>query len=207
MDSIVFVSGNSGKRDAVSRYARVKNLDIDFCSMDLTELDVDDIEAISKQKAKDAYLQVGRPCFVSDSGFYIDNYPGQTGYPGAFAKRSGISSNIQGLLETMKEVDVRSCHFLDCLTFYDGYDFYTFYSLAEGTLARSIRGQNMKHAKSNLWKVFIPKGEKKTLAEMTEDEYLLFSKRKEASATVQFLDWYAIKYIQEEKKNFIKNNK
>lgn len=207
MDSIVFVSGNSGKRDSVSRYARVKNLNIDFCSMDLAELDINDIEAISKQKAKDAYLQVGRPCFVSDSGFYIEHYPGEAFYPGAFAKRSGVSSNIKGLLETMKDVEDRSCHFLDCLTFYDGHDFYIFYSLAEGTLARSIRGKNMKHAKSNLWKVFIPAGEEKTLAEMTEEEYLLYSKRKEASATVQFLDWYASNYKQEKKKVFVKNNK
>lgn len=207
MDSVVFVSGNSGKRDSVSRDARVKNLDVAFYSMDLVELDVNDIEAISKQKARDAYLQVGRACFVSDSGFYINNYPGAPFYPGAFAKRSGVSSNIKELLETMKDVEDRSCYFLDCLTFYDGTDFYTFYSSTEGTLARDIRGQNMEYAKSNLWKVFIPIGEEKTLAEMTEEEYLLFLKREKTSATVQFLDWYASKYKQVENKVFAKKNK
>lgn len=104
-----------------------KKLDIEFFDYDCKELDVNDIELISKQKVMDAYQQLQRPCFVSDTGFYIDHYPGASGYPGAFVKRSGVSSNLSKLLSDMKNVEQRSCHFLDCLTFYDGEDFYIFY--------------------------------------------------------------------------------
>ncbi len=152
-----------------------------------------------QELARKAYEVVGRPVFVADTGFYIEDYPNNPNYPGAFVKRSGVSSNIDNLLEVMKNVTNRACKFVDCLTFYDGNDFYTFYGESKGTLSLSIRGNIERKAMSNLWSVFIPLNHDKTLAEMTDYER---DHRHDGhtSATDEFINWYENIY-------FKKNNK
>lgn len=166
-------------------------IDICSCSLDFLEPDVNDISYISKKKAEYAYQKLGYPCFVSDTGFYIDYYPNQPGYPGAFVKRSGVSSNLEKLLDDMKDVDNRSCRFVDCITYYDGECFQQFTGESRGELATEVSGENMNGAKSELWKVFVPEGYHSTLAGMSSKEMLQYKKEnRKNSATVQFLDWY-----------------
>ena len=140
------------------------DLDISFYKCDLEEPDVNDIKYISLKEALKAYEIIKRPVFVADSGFYINAYPNNPGYPGAFVKRSGISTNIEKLIYDMKNVEDRSCYFLDCLTFYDGDNYYQFLGSCYGILASEIKGNDKKEAQSNLWKVFIPNNCNKTLA-------------------------------------------
>ena len=194
MKRITYVTGNYGKYISVKKYFENQNIRIDFYKNDLKELDINDIQIISRQKALDAYNILKQPCFVSDTGFYIENYPNNPGYPGAFVKRSGISSNIDKLLMTMKNETNRNCKFIDCLTFYDGNEFYTFYGISEGTLAYEKRGEEKENAKSNLWNVFIPKNCGKTLSEMTEEE---IKNRNDGhtSATENFIEWYKNNYM------------
>lgn len=189
MEKIVYVTGNYGKYCGVKRHFEEEKLDIDFFKCDLEEPDINDIEVISHAKAEEAFSILGKPCFVADSGFYIDEYPGNPGYPGAFVKRSGVSSDIDSLLNTLKDVTNRTCRFVDCLTFYDGEDFHTFYGICEGVLTREKRGNNMGQAKSNLWYVFIPNNCTKTLAEMTEYERT-HRNDGSTSATKEFISWY-----------------
>lgn len=192
---ITYVTGNIGKYYSVKDHFEKFGLDCSFLKYDLEELEVNDITQISHQKAISAFELTGTPTFVIDSGFYIEDYPGCPGYPGAFAKRSHVTSDIESLLETMKDVKNRNCEFVDCLTFYDGINFYTFYSTSKGVLSTTIRGDNTKKAKSNLWKVFIPEGYDKTLAEFTDEEH---AERKShtPSATVNFIKWYKEVYLK-----------
>lgn len=193
MEKIVYVTGNYGKYISVKEQFEDKGIDIDFLEHDFDEPNVNDIELVSKTKVLEAYSILGKPCFVADTGFYIDDYPNNPGYPGALVKRSGISSNINDLLEIMKNSQNRSCQFIDCLTFYDGKDFYTFYGVSKGTVAFEPRGSQTKKAKSNLWYVFVPKNHQKTLAEMTDEER---KNRNDGhtSATQIFADWYKNEY-------------
>lgn len=201
--SITYVTGNYGKYVSVKECAEKENIDIAFYSCDLEEPDINDIELISKAKVQQAYSILQKPCFVADSGFYIDNYPNNPGYPGAFVKRSGISSNIEELLETMKLVQNRTCRFIDCLTFYDGNEFYTFYGISEGTLSHEVRGQEKKKAKSALWQVFIPKNHNKTLAEMSDYE-LHHRNDGHTSATEAFINFYKNDYQNNNEKVYVK---
>ena len=84
--SITYVTGNYGKYVSVKECAEKENIDIAFYSCDLEEPDINDIELISKAKVQHAYSILQKPCFVADSGFYIDNYPNNPGYPGVFVK-------------------------------------------------------------------------------------------------------------------------
>lgn len=196
MKNIIYVTGNYGKYVSVKECFAEKNIGINFYNHDFEEIEINDIEKISKKKALDAYNILQSPCFVADTGFYIDDYPNNAGFPGAFVKRSGISSDIDRLLETMKNKSNRTCKFVDCLTFYDGKDFYTFYGVSSGTLAFSKKGDPIKRAKSNLWYIFIPTNCTKTLAEMSDEER---KNRNDGhtSATEQFANWYQDIYLKQ----------
>lgn len=196
MENITYVTGNYGKYISVKEYFESYNIEIDYFKCDLKELDINDIKIISRQKVLDAYNILKKPCFVSDTGFYIDSYPNAPGYPGAFVKRSGISSNIDQLLAVMKNEKNRNCKFVDCLTFYDGNEFYTFYGISKGTLAYEKRGEEKENAKSNLWNVFIPRNCGKTLSEMTKEE-LKNRNDGHTSATENFIEWYKNTYINQ----------
>lgn len=194
MENITYVTGNYGKYVAVKERFEKAGITIHFFTCDTDEPDVNDINEISKEKAKQAYEIVGSPVFVADSGFYINNYPGNPGYPGAYVKRSGVSTDVKSLLEVMKDITDRSCYFLDCLTFYDGNEFYQFSGKCAGTLSTEIRGHEEKKAQSNLWLVFVPNNCSKTLAEMTDDER---DNRPDGrtSATEAFIEWYKTNYM------------
>lgn len=196
MKNIIYVTGNYGKYVSVKECFAEKNIGINFYKHDFEEIEINDIEKISRKKALDAYNILQSPCFVADTGFYIEDYPNNPGFPGAFVKRSGISSDIDRLLETMKNKSNRTCKFVDCLTFYDGKDFYTFYGVSSGTLAFSKKGDPIKRAKSNLWYIFIPTNCTKTLAEMSDEER---KNRNDGhtSATELFANWYQDIYLKQ----------
>lgn len=194
MENLTYVTGNYGKYISVKEKFENNNIVIEYFDCDLDEPEVNDIKYISKEKAKKAFEMLNKPVFVADTGFYIEYYPGNPGYPGAFVKRSGISSDIDSLLELMKDVDNRKCYFLDCLTFYDGSEYYQFFGVSKGSLANEKRGNTLKRAKSNLWYVFIPNNCNKTLAEMNDYERNNRSDGR-TSATDEFITWYKENYI------------
>lgn len=204
MENLTYVTGNYGKYISVKEKTEKAGFTIEYYKCDLDEPNINDIKFISQEKARQAYEILKKPLFVADSGFFIEDYPNNPGYPGAFVKRSNVSSNISELLETMKNVSNRSCYFLDCLTFYDGNEFYQFWGISKGTLAKEIRGDQIKKAKSNLWYVFIPNNRDKTLAEMSDEERCNRPDNS-TSATDAFISWYQEKYQKGLKRNLQKS--
>lgn len=198
LEDLTYITGNYGKYVSVKEKFEKSGITIDYFKCDLDEPDINDIKYISKEKARQAFELLNSPVFVADTGFYIKNYPDNPNYPGAFVKRSGISTNIESLLETMKDVKDRSCYFLDCLTFYDGNEYYQFIGISEGHLSNEIKGHENIKAKSNLWYVFIPNNCTKTLAEMTDEERNNRPDNR-TSATDEFINWYILKYKNSKK--------
>ena len=198
MNELVYVTGNKGKYISIKELFEKEGVNVDFYFYDFDEPEINNIEIISEAKVINAYNLVNKPCFVADAGFYIEDYPNNPGYPGAFVKRSGIANDIDGLLETMKDKTNRKCKFMDCLTFYDGKDLYRFYGYSEGTLALEKRGNNVSKAKSKLWYVFIPENSNKTLAEMTEYE-IHHRNDNHISASEEFINWYKHEYLYTKK--------
>lgn len=192
--SLVYVTGNKGKILRAQEQFHNAGLELDWYEHDCNEPEVNDIEYISKYKVMEAYRLTGQPCFVVDSGFYIDNYPDEPGFPGAFPKRAIVNAaadrdGISLLLDRMKDIKDRKCRFMDCLTYYDGNDFQVFYGISEGVLSHEKKGIKHEREKSALWYVFIPNNHSKTLAEMTDEER---NNRNDGrtSAIQEFIDWY-----------------
>ncbi len=186
---LTYVTGNHGKYLSVKERFEQEGIDVDFFDYDFEEPEVNDITFISRAKALNAYNMLHTEVFVTDAGFYIENYPGEPGYPGAFVKRSGVADDIPKLLETMKDVKDRHAYFMDCTTYYDGVDFHTFYGRSPGVITYEQHGLDKEAQWSKLWHVFIPDGSDKTLSEMTEEER---HNRNElhTSGTKEFLKWY-----------------
>lgn len=197
--TLTYVTGNHGKYLNVKNHFDNNNLSLEFYKYNLSEPDINDIEVISKAKVTEAYRILQKPCFVADSGFYIKAYPNNPNYPGAFVKRSGVSTNIKELLNILKDTKDRRAYFLDCLTFYDGKDYYSFYGKSEGNISYEIKGENSEKSLSNLWYIFVPKNHNKTLAEMTDEER---ENRQDnhTSATEEFINWYKKEYLNSQKK-------
>lgn len=192
--NLTYVTSNKGKYLNVKNHFDNNNLTLEYYSYDLQEPNINDIEIISKAKVTQAYEILKKPCFVADSGFYIIDYPDNPNYPGAFVKRSGISTDIKKLLNKLKNTQDRRAYFLDCLTFYDGKDYYTFFGKSEGTISYEIKGDNIEKSLSNLWYIFIPNNHDKTLAQMTDEER---NNRQDnhTSATLEFINWYKNEYL------------
>lgn len=188
MQNITYVTGNYGKYISVKEKFENNGIEIEYANLDIEEPEINDIEIISKEKARIAYEQIKSPVFVVDCGFYIRSFPNNPYYPGAFVKRSGVASNIDKVLFDMVDVKDRYCYFLDCLTYYDGEEYIQFYGKNEGTLSNEARGNKLKKAKSNLWYIFVPKNCNKTLAEMTDEER---NNRNDdrTDATIDFINW------------------
>lgn len=193
MNSLTYVTSNYGKEVAVKEHFKREQIEVGYYVYDFDEPNINDIQFISREKARQAYEIIGTPVFAADTGFFIENYPNCPNYPGAFVKRSGIASNVDDLLETMRNVKERNCYFLDCLTFYDGEEYHQFLGIGKGTLAYEKKGNLPKHAKSKLWLVFIPNNCSKTLAEMTDYERKTRDDGR-TSATEEFIAWYKNNY-------------
>ena len=206
---LYYITTNKGKFKRVEDLCRIYNIDVIEVNKDIDELEINKVEEVSKDKEQKAYNIVHGPCFVEDSGFYIEGYPGKKDYPGTLVKRSGISTNIEELLEVMKDVENRNCYFASCVTYYDGVEYKQFLSYSKGILSKEKKGILPEKARSRLWEVFIPEGFTKTLAEMTNEERELRN-NKTHSAFSQFMTWYVSnknKNSEKRKKVFAKTKK
>lgn len=167
---IVFVTSNKGKLQSAQEHFG-KDINIVYYNYDITEPQVNDIDYIAECKVKEAYKKVNKPCISLDAGFYIPNYPGNPNFPGAFPRRELLEKiGLDGLLQKMKNVKNRECYFKECLAYYDGKTLKKFYGLTCGKLSTEIKGNDTDKKWSDLWYVFIPKNNTKTMAEMTDEE-------------------------------------
>ena len=121
-----------------------------------------------------------------DAGFYI---PSLKGFPKAFVNFALGTIGVEGILKLVIGKP-RASEFRECLTYFDGNRLKFFESKAEGKLTKAMRGKMKGIDWSPLSLIFVPKGEKKTLAEMSEEEYNRWrAKKYKNSWEVKFAKW------------------
>lgn len=170
MKEIIFVTSNKGKIETAKNHLN-GSVNIMSYNYDIDEPEVNDIEYIAEFKVKEAYKKVQKPCVSLDAGFYIPEFPNCPNFPGAFPKRELLNKlGIDGLLEKMKNVPNRECYFKECLAYFDGENFKKFFGYVHGFLATEKHGHDSNEKWSDLWYVFIPDNNTKTMAEMTDEE-------------------------------------
>lgn len=190
MKEIIFVTGNKGKQASLQRKFEGSDVVVGITDFDFVEPDINDIEYIAREKVLYAYSKLEKPCIALDAGFYIPNYPNIPNFPGAFPKRELLDKiGLSGLIENMSNAEDRYCYFKEVLAYFDGVDVKYFYGISEGHLSKEIKNIDSDNKWSDLWYVFIPQNETKTLSEMTDFER---QNRKDnhTSAIDEFVSWY-----------------
>lgn len=136
-------------------------------------------------KAKSYYEQVQMPCFSEDSGLEVKFLGGKPGVRSArFAgKEKNSQKNNTLLLEKLKKAEDRSAQFKTVIAYYDGKVVHIFQGVLHGKIAEQMRGKNGFAYDS----LFIPEGEKRTMAEMLAKEKNKLSHR--AQALKKFIDY------------------
>jgi non-canonical purine NTP pyrophosphatase (RdgB/HAM1 family) len=164
--TLVFVTGNLDKvEDAKKLLPEFKIEHIDF---DIPEIQSHYLPDVVEKKATFAYEKVKKPLFVMDTGLFLDAL---NGFPGPFIRwffETVGSEKICRIANTLKDPN---CHWTTILAYHDGLKIRYLEENVVGTIPERPRGSG-GYAWDN---IVIPKGSKKTFAEMTFEEKQSFA--------------------------------
>ena len=169
---LLFATTNKNKVPSVSRVLERYGIEVEQYDIDIPELQAESAVEIAAAKARWAFDKIGKPLMVIDSAFHIEKLKG---FPGPNVKWATKQLGLEGYLRLLAlwngEAD-RKCFFEDALAYMDGENNgpRIFRRRALGHLAEKVRGIATPEEKSPLWRLFIPEGHEKTLAEMLPDE-------------------------------------
>ena len=185
MNEIVFVTHNKGKIASANK--QMKGVNFKVFEYELEEPRSDDIKYISEYKVKEAYKLVKQPCVSLDCGFWIDEL---NGFPRAYVNYALDTLGLDGILKLMEEKENRNCKFTECFSYYDGKELKQFMGQHPGKLSKEILGNDTNKKWSDLWYIFIPDGNEKTLAQMDDEEREVRRKINSIDAMKEFANWY-----------------
>lgn len=128
---------------------------------DVPEIQSDDQQAVSVDKALKYYDLLKRPLVVMDSGLFIDEL---NGFPGVYTKYALDTIGIDRIIQLLG--DAAQAYTQRTITYFDGNKPQTFTSKLHGALLKEPRGNNGR----NYDEYFLPDGKNKMLAEMADEE-------------------------------------
>ena len=125
---------------------------------DVPEIQSDDQEAVSVDKALKYYDLLKCPLVVMDSGLFIDEL---NDFPGVYTKYALDTIGIDRIVQLLARAYTQRT-----ITYFDGNKPQIFTLKLHGALLKEPRGNNGR----NYDKYFLPDDKNKTLAEMTDEE-------------------------------------
>ncbi len=172
MKKLVFASNNAHKlaeiRSILAGRVEVVSLsDID-CHDDIPET-ADTLEGNALIKARHIWEHYGLYCFADDTGLEVEALDGAPGvYSARFAgEKATFEDNISLLLERLKGVPApRRADFRTVIALIDEYGTHLF----EGSIAGEITEERLGGQGFGYDPVFLPEGQTKTFAQLTESE-------------------------------------
>ena len=177
---VTFASTNQNKFREVQSILAAHNISVDFAQISLVEIQSDSLEEIAKEKAKSAFLHVGRPVIVEDDGLYIDALKG---FPGQYSSHAFKTLGNEGVLKLLAGSASRTASFRSLIAFHDGERL----SISEGRVGGKI-SERMAEGGWGYDPIFVPAGTSLTFAEM-KDKKNEYSHRKKALDN--FARWYS----------------
>ena len=90
----------------------------------------------------------------------------------------------------MEDKSNRNCKFTECFSYYDGKELKQFMGQHPGKISTQILGNDTNKKWSDLWYIFIPDGNKKTLAQMSDEERETRRKINSIDSMKEFANWY-----------------
>lgn len=181
MQKLFFATGNAGKVTSPRRVLAEYGIEVvqRKPEPDFIEIQAESAAAVAASKARQAFAQFGEPVMVIDSAFHV---PALNGFPGIYVKPVTEQIGPEGyfkLLRNERGWADPACYFEDVIAYLDAGlpEPMTFSRKDWGTLVPDPLGPDRPGAKSPLWKVWIPKGFDRTIAQMCEAELLAYRSR------------------------------
>ena len=172
MKKLVFASNNAHKlaeiRSILAGRVEVVSLSDVDCHVDIPET-ADTLEGNALIKARHIWEHYGLYCFADDTGLEVDALDGAPGvYSARFAgEKATFEDNISLLLERLKGVPApRRAAFRTVIALIDEYGTHLF----EGSVAGEITEERLGGQGFGYDPVFLPAGQTKTFAQLTESE-------------------------------------
>jgi len=165
---IYFITGNKNK---LKEFEQILGFPLKHIKLNLMEIQTIEAKKAAKHKAKQAFEIIKKPVIVEDTGLYFSAWEG---LPGALIKIFAETIGYKKLCELLGKE--RTAKAQTVIGYFDGKKYRDFIGEISGRIAYRPRGKN-----NFGWDViFIPKGKKKTLAEMSFEEKNKISMRKKA---------------------------
>lgn len=179
--ALSFVTTNVNKFLEVREIAAEFGVEIEHINLPYLEIQSSNLEDVAKIGAQQAYGMLKRPCFVEDSGLFIDEL---RGFPGPYSSYVFKTIGNEGILKLMNGVVNRRAEFVSVI----GYcrsptEVFVFRGVTAGEISHEVRGSGG----FGFDPIFIPSGESRTFAEMSITEKNKFSHR--GKAVKNFLEW------------------
>lgn len=165
---VYFITSNQHKFEEIQK---MTSIDIRRKRIDYPEIQADSLEEVARYGIEYCYSKVREPCFVEDSGLFIDCL---SGFPGVYSKYVFTTLGCCGILKLLE--NERGAHFRSVIAFKDERKMSLFTGDVTGTIAEIERGVHG----FGFDPIFIPEGEERTFAEMTVEEKNLYSHRGKA---------------------------
>lgn len=167
---LTFITSNQNKlREAKA----ILGLQLRHKSLEIPEIQAIEVKKVIEEKAKAAYMLVGEPVLVEDTGLYINAL---NQFPGALIKWVLSTVGRDGICKLMTNVEDKSAYAEACACIYDGKQLHTFSGIVKGTIAEAPRGSGNFGWDS----IFQPDGYHLTFGEMSSEEKNKISHRRQA---------------------------
>ena len=172
MIKLIYSTGNVAKIESARMIFEPMGIEVVQKQIDnLLEIQADDFENVAIYSSKLAFDKLGEMVLKNDGGLVI---PKLNGFPGVYTSYVEDTLTEEGILNLMRDFDKdedRYAYFVECLalTEADG-NTKVFKCITEGTIAKEASGTYGW----GLDKIFIPKGEKETLANFEDEKRYAF---------------------------------
>lgn len=169
LSDIVVVTSNKNKLREINS---ILGTDHKVSTIDIPEIQSLNLDEVISHKAKAAYAIIKKPVLVEDVSLNIKSLKG---LPGPFVKFFLVTVGTEGTVKLLgkKPTDTTA---IAAVAIFDGKNLKIFKGKVEGTLSKKDRGTNG----FGFDKIFIPKGYKKTYAQMTPEQKNKISHRAKA---------------------------
>lgn len=183
MGHLYFATGNSNKFYEASSICAEFDIELVQKSIDIHEIQHHDPIEITREKAKSAYLCLGKPVVVNDSSWAI---PALGGFPGGYMKDVSVWLSAANFQALMRAQDDHRIYLTDTVMYYDGDELRGFSHRRAGTFMTNLETNPAAKFDS----IVQMDGEPATIAEIIKKGNWDVSSSERYRHWYDFAEWY-----------------
>jgi XTP/dITP diphosphohydrolase len=181
--TVYFATENRNKYSEAARIAASLGVVLKHLKVEKKEIQSQKLTDIASYAAKHAAESTRRSIVVEDAGFFVR---GLGGFPGPYSSYVFRAVGCEGILKLLHSVRNREASFEAAVAYCEpGHHPICFIGSVKGVVTRKARGSNG----FGFDPIFVPRGNRRTFAEMSTDEKNQHSHR--ARAFTKFCRWFA----------------